>query len=87
MEINLKFQFLFSVAWVFFEIDIIYVCNLYDLKKYCTWSIRGCRIRIHGLSKYFYLFIYLFIGSNFWKFHLITTSFTLGEPVSLVKSF
>jgi len=74
MEINLKFQFLFSVAWVFFEIDIIYVCNLYDLKKYCTWSIRGCRIRIHGLSKYFYLFIYL-LGPTF-------GSFTLLQPVS-----
>jgi hypothetical protein len=28
------------------------------------------------------------IGSNFWKFYLIRTSFiTLGEPVSLVKMF
>jgi len=27
------------------------------------------------------------IGSNFWKFYLIKTSFTLGEPVSLVKVF
>jgi hypothetical protein len=27
------------------------------------------------------------IGSNFWKFYLIRTSFTLGEPVSLVKVF
>jgi hypothetical protein len=25
------------------------------------------------------------IGSNFWKFYLIRTGFTLGEPVSLVK--
>jgi hypothetical protein len=25
--------------------------------------------------------------SNFWKFFLIRTSFTLGEPVSLVKVF
>ncbi len=28
-----------------------------------------------------------FIGSNFWKFYLIKTGFTLGEPVSLVKVF
>jgi len=27
------------------------------------------------------------IGSNFWKFYLIKTSFTFGEPVSLVKVF
>jgi hypothetical protein len=27
------------------------------------------------------------IRSNFWKFHLIRTGFTLGEPVSLVKAF
>jgi hypothetical protein len=27
------------------------------------------------------------IGSNFWKFYLIKTNFTLGEPVSLVKVF
>jgi hypothetical protein len=27
------------------------------------------------------------IGSNFWKFHLIRTNFTLGELVSLVKVF
>jgi hypothetical protein len=27
------------------------------------------------------------IGSNFWKFHLIRTGFTLGELVSLVKVF
>ncbi len=27
------------------------------------------------------------IGSNFWKFYLIKTSFTLGERVSLVKVF
>jgi hypothetical protein len=27
------------------------------------------------------------IGSNFWKFYLIKTSFTLGEPVYLVKMF
>jgi hypothetical protein len=27
------------------------------------------------------------IGSNFWKFYLNRTSFTLGEPVSLVKVF
>ncbi len=27
------------------------------------------------------------MGSNFWKFYLIRTSFTLGEPVSLVKLF
>jgi hypothetical protein len=27
------------------------------------------------------------IGSNFWKFYLIKTSFTLGEPVSSVKVF
>jgi hypothetical protein len=27
------------------------------------------------------------IGSNFWKFYLIRTSFTLGELVSLVKVF
>jgi hypothetical protein len=25
--------------------------------------------------------------SNFWKFYLIKTGFTLGEPVSLVKVF
>jgi hypothetical protein len=30
---------------------------------------------------------YYRIGSNFWKFYLIRTSFTLGEPVSLVKVF
>ncbi len=27
------------------------------------------------------------IGSNFWKFYLIRTGFTLDEPVSLVKVF
>jgi hypothetical protein len=27
------------------------------------------------------------IESNFWKFYLTRTSFTLGEPVSLVKVF
>ncbi len=27
------------------------------------------------------------IGSNFWRFYLIKTSFTLGEPVFLVKVF
>ncbi len=27
------------------------------------------------------------IGSNFWKFYVIRTGFTLGEPVSLVKVF
>ncbi len=27
------------------------------------------------------------IGSNFWKFYLNRTSFTLGEPVSSVKVF
>jgi hypothetical protein len=27
------------------------------------------------------------IGSNFWKFYLIRTSFIYGEPVSLVKRF
>jgi hypothetical protein len=27
------------------------------------------------------------IGSNFWKFYLIKTDFTLGELVSLVKVF
>ncbi len=27
------------------------------------------------------------IGSNFWKFYLNRTGFTLGEPVSLVKVF
>ncbi len=27
------------------------------------------------------------IRSNFWKFYLIKISFTLGEPVSLVKVF
>jgi len=27
------------------------------------------------------------MGSNFWKFYLIRTSFTFGEPVSLVKVF
>jgi hypothetical protein len=27
------------------------------------------------------------IGFNFWKFYLIRTSFTLGEPVCLVKVF
>jgi hypothetical protein len=27
------------------------------------------------------------IGSNFWKFYLIKTSFILDEPVSLVKVF
>jgi len=27
------------------------------------------------------------IGSNFWKFYLIRTTFTLGEPVSSVKVF
>jgi len=27
------------------------------------------------------------IGSNFWKFYLIKISFTLHEPVSLVKVF
>jgi hypothetical protein len=27
------------------------------------------------------------IRSNFWKFYLIRTGFTLGEPVSLVKVF
>jgi hypothetical protein len=27
------------------------------------------------------------IGSNFWKFYLIKTGFTLGEPFSLVKVF
>ncbi len=27
------------------------------------------------------------IGSNFWKFYLIRTRFTLGESVSLVKVF
>jgi len=27
------------------------------------------------------------IGSNFWKFDLIKTNYTLGEPVSLVKVF
>jgi hypothetical protein len=27
------------------------------------------------------------IGSNFWKFYLIRTSFTLGELLSLVKVF
>ncbi len=30
---------------------------------------------------------YYHIGSNFWKFYLIRTGFTLGEPVSLVKVF
>jgi hypothetical protein len=30
---------------------------------------------------------YYCIGSNFWKFYLIRTSFTLGELVSLVKVF
>jgi hypothetical protein len=29
----------------------------------------------------------LCIGSNFWQFYLIRTSFTLDEPVSLVKVF
>jgi hypothetical protein len=27
------------------------------------------------------------IGSNFWKFYLTRTGFTLGDPVSLVKVF
>ncbi len=27
------------------------------------------------------------IGSNFWKFYLIKTGFTFGEPISLVKVF
>jgi hypothetical protein len=27
------------------------------------------------------------IGSNFWKFYLIKTDFTLGDPISLVKMF
>ncbi len=27
------------------------------------------------------------VGSNFWKFYLIRTGFTLGEQVSLVKEF
>ncbi len=27
------------------------------------------------------------IGSNFWKFYLIRSRFTLGEPVSLMKEF
>jgi hypothetical protein len=27
------------------------------------------------------------IGANFWKFYLIRTGFTFGEPVSLVKVF
>ncbi len=27
------------------------------------------------------------IGSNFWKFYLIRTGFTLDEPVCLVKVF
>jgi len=27
------------------------------------------------------------IGSHFWKFYLVKTSFTLGEPISLVKMF
>jgi len=27
------------------------------------------------------------IGSNFWKFYLIRTGFTLGEPVSSAKVF
>ncbi len=30
---------------------------------------------------------YMAWGSNFWKFYLIKISFTLGEPVSLVKVF
>jgi hypothetical protein len=30
---------------------------------------------------------YFHIGSNFWKFCLIRTDFTLGEPVFLVKVF
>ncbi len=30
---------------------------------------------------------YYRIGSNFWKFYLIRTDFTSGEPISLVKVF
>jgi hypothetical protein len=30
---------------------------------------------------------YYCIGSNFWKFYLIRTGFTLGEAISLVKAF
>jgi len=57
----------------------------------CTWSIRHA---VLGYMDCQNIFIYLFIGpwnyhigSNFWKFYLIRTSFTLGQPVSLVKVF
>jgi hypothetical protein len=46
--------------------------------EFCTYSFIGrCP---HRDSDYR-------IGSNFWKFYLIRTSFTLGELVSLVKVF
>ncbi len=61
----------------------------------CTWSIRRAVLGYMDCQNIFiYLFIYLFIGPwdyhigpNFWKFYLIRTGFTLGEPVSLVKVF
>ncbi len=40
-----------------------------------------------GLSFGFFLFFPIMFGSNFWMFYLIRTSFTLDEPVSLVKVF
>jgi hypothetical protein len=44
----------------------------------CTLFIGPCPPQGQGLYS---------VGSNFWKFYLIRTGFTLGEPVSLVKVF
>jgi hypothetical protein len=64
-----------KVSFLFEKIAFwIYLTVMLVLGQY------GCRIRIHGLSKYFYLFIYLGLGTI--ALDPTFGSFTLLEPVS-----
>jgi hypothetical protein len=50
---------------------------MWSLLCYFVWFVGPCSHRDRDYR----------IRSNFWKFYLMRTGFTLGEPVSLVKLF
>jgi hypothetical protein len=67
---------------IFRESKPVFTLSLGLLSPPTILSFNG----IHKVKTLYWVLDY-HIGSNFWKFYLNRTSFTLGEPVSLVKVF
>jgi hypothetical protein len=60
----------------------------YIPKKHISVKFSGANFQVQiSVGQFFFILLDYCIGSNFWKFYLIRTSFTLGEPVALVKVF